>query len=890
LNGTFIIDKALLTVSQLLANEKALPSYSHLALANGEYLVATRKEGLIKVSKSGEMLANYSDLFSQLSPFVYDMSQDNNNNIWLATKGAGIFRLIPDTNQLQEFNIDNSNLPSNIFWQVEKDKLGRMWFTGSKGLVRFDSELSKFQVFDRIDGLQDLAYTPAADYRADIDKMLLGGINGFNYFSPSKIKIDKHQLKVSITDFELNYKASSLLNSRTTGAIEEGVDLYLKYDQNIFSFDFSALDFTNPTRIEFAYMLEGYKNTWTETNSLRRTANFTNISPGNYTFKVRAANKDGVWSNNISKIKIKITPPWWHSNIAYISYILLSMFMVYSFIRFKTKSLEKRAVNLEEIVKTRTQELQSEKHKVEQLLLSKNEEFANISHEFRTPLTLILGPTNQLLKNISQSENIERLNIIQRSGYRLLRMVDQLLNLETFKIKALAKKTPQAVGKTIQLISQAFKDLAAEKNITLNIGHVEDISFEFTPDALEKIVLNLLSNAIKYTPKEGTISIETSRTSNNKLQIKVVDSGIGIEKSKHELVFKRFHRVIDQESESVTGAGIGLALVKNLVDIHNGDISIDSEIGVGTKITITLPIVGEVDSSKVDLRTNDEIIAMEMMNITENTKTNKESKTEPSNTNDNHPTILVVEDNQDMRQYIVENLSSKYKCLTAANGRVGCEIAQREIPDVVISDVMMPEMDGFEVTKRLRNDDSTSHIPIILLTARGDKESRIRGWNEKADEYLTKPFDSDELLIRIENILDIRDILRKRFSEKLFTEISQAEPAITKLNTQEEQQNTFINKLNEILEQQYQDSDFKMVQLLPLIAMSERQLYRKLKAISDLTPTEYLRRFRLDKAQVLLSSGKTASFVSLEVGFSSHSYFARCFKAQFSISPSEFNK
>ncbi len=616
---------------------------------------------------------------------------------------------------------------------------------------------------------------------------------------------------------------------------------------------------------------------------------------------MKAKNSRGIWSGNDVALKISIAPAPWLTWWAYTLYAITTLFLVWFTFNKRTQWLKRRATELENTVTVRTKELASEKEKVEQLLSKKNEEFTNVSHEFRTPLTLILGPIKQLKAWTKEDRYKQKLNVVQRNSLRLLRMVDQLLNLETFRVKAITQKSPQAIGKITQLVAEAFADLAEEKQITFNIETIEPVCFDFTPDAFEKIILNLLSNAIKYTKPGGAISISATRYENNRYQIQVSDTGIGIAKDKLEKVFERFNRVMDENSEQVTGSGIGLALVKSLVESHDGSVKLESELGQGTTITVTLPIVNEVDESQINVHQNDEIIAMELMNVSSSElHENTLAQTAEAIQSTGKPTVLVIEDNDDMRQYIIESIGQQFNTLVAADGQAGLELAIQEVPDLIISDIMMPKLDGYQTTKALREAQITNHIPVVLLTARGDRDSRLKGWEEKADEYITKPFDVEELIIRISNLIEIRNILKRRFSETVFEQTEQAPESlvqemdgdsgnlsIVEINTQKLQQE-FINQLNQQIESVYMNAELGVIDLAKSVNMSERQFYRKLKSVIDMTPSEYLRRFRLEKSKEVLRSGKTANFTAFEVGFSSQAYFSKCFKAQYNLTPKQF--
>jgi signal transduction histidine kinase/ligand-binding sensor domain-containing protein/DNA-binding response OmpR family regulator len=872
----------------------------------GNLWLATRSQGLWKFNtvskKFSQFVANAANP-KGIPAALYAVKIDRQGNLWLGSQGQGAIQFTPATGQIKNYTTENGLL-NNVVMNIQQDSQGNMWFLTDGGISQLTQSNEIIRTFLEKDGLQADAFTTAGYFDRKSNQLWTGGINGINHFDPKIIAETKQSNKVVITGFELFYKpvmpSSEVRTTPLNQVIHETKKINLHYSQNVFAFSFSAMEFLSPKNIQYKFMLEGYDLDWNSVNAERRYANYTNIAPGKYIFKVKAANQYGVWNESATSIKINIAPPWWQTGLAYVTYILILISSIYILINFRTKSLVKRSRHLEKSVTQRTEELAQEKRKVEQLLSQKNEEFANISHEFRTPLTLILGPITHLLNSKNSQEEINRLNIIQRNGYRLSRMVDQLLNLETFRVKAITQKTPQATGKTIRLLTEAFADLAAEKNIQLNIGEIANINFEFTSDALEKIILNLLSNAIKYTKSGGSISIKSLRTNKNELRIEVKDTGIGIPKDKLESIFERYNRVLDENSEQITGAGIGLSLVKALVESHQGTIEIKSKPNLGTSISVYLPIIGEVEHTALMLHSDDEIIAMELMSLTSQAQTVVDvSPSSDDKTRDKNNTVLVIEDNQDMRAYIVDSIKDRYQVITAQNGEEGLILAISEIPDIIISDVMMPKMDGYKLTRELRKNQLTSHIPIILLTARGDRESRLKGWHEKADEYLTKPFDTEELIIRLNNLLEIRDILKRRFSETAFSfesTNSDSDSLSLSLSLQKHETNlnrlqqAFVLKLNQVLESIYIEAGLSVLEIAEHLAMSERQLFRKLKNTLDMTPADYLRRFRLEKAKILLEQGESVSFATFEVGFSTQSNFSKCFKAQFGLSPTDYKK
>ena len=877
----------------------------------GRVWLATASHGLWVLEQTAKYFTqveqnNYDN--RQIPLELVSLDRDRQDDLWIGSQFEGAFRYSPKTGEVANYSTKNGLLNNGVM-HIQQDGNNHMWLMTEKGLSRLSLRDETIKTFLEQDGLQGDDFTPTGFFDPVKNLLWTGGINGFNRFNPDQIEINGENVnqKTVITDFQLFHK-SVKPNHLSPGSplgkdISQTKSLRLSHEQNVFAFTFSGLEFIAPESIRYRYQLEGYDTSWNNVPTGQRYANYTNIDPGRYVFKVQSTNKYGVWSNFESKIQMDIAFPWWQTNLAYTSYLVAFIFCIYLLVKIRTRSLVEHSKELEQSVFARTEELALEKQKlsiekkkVEQLLLRRNEEFANVSHEFRTPLTLILGPIAKLLKDSKKPEEIKRLNIVQRNGYRLLRMVDQLLNMETFRNKSITRKIPQATGKIIRLIIETFTDLSNEKNIQLTLGRIADINFEFTQDALEKIVLNLLSNAIKYTKPGGTIFIETVRTEDNHLKIQVKDTGIGIPKNQLNSVFERFNRVLDDNSEQVTGAGIGLALVKDLVEAHQGRIELESKIGKGTTINVYIPIVGEVDDVNINLHLDEEMMAMEVMGLTNQSALSDSNEIISKNQQpleSDFPRVLLIEDNKDMRDYIVDSMQSDYQMLTAQDGKEGLKVAISEIPDLIISDVMMPKMDGYETTHQLRENQLTNHIPIILLTARGDKDSRLKGWHEKADEYLTKPFDIEELKIRSKTLLEIRNIIKRRYSEIAFQSKDQSSQWSAQQTPDIEisvnkKQAIFVTKLNKMLEEIYDDPTITVDDIANKLFVSKRQLSRKLKSILDMSPFEYLRRFRLEKARRLLVEEESVGVAAFKVGFATQGTFTKCFKAQFGVLPSDY--
>jgi DNA-binding response OmpR family regulator/nitrogen-specific signal transduction histidine kinase/AraC-like DNA-binding protein len=591
--------------------------------------------------------------------------------------------------------------------------------------------------------------------------------------------------------------------------------------------------------------------------------------------------------------------------------------------------LVERSRLLKAQVAERTMELKQRAATIERLLEDKEKLFANISHEFRTPLTLILGPLDAELKKATDESSRNLLSLAKANGQRLLAMVDQLLDLARVNDHQVQTKVAKDVVNACDFLVASYDSLAQERGLSLRFDNqlVQPVSVDMLEDALEKILSNLLTNALKYSKADGVITLKLAIATAGFVQISVTDTGQGISPDDQQHIFKRFTRV-DNANGYMPGVGIGLALIKELISQHQGTIAVQSELGTGSVFTVTLPLSDNQNNSTSEVN---EALVLSAVGKTklDQRPLAKLSEVQPmiigDKPDDNLPGILVIEDNAEMRQYIVACLSGRFHCTSAVDGEQGVAMAREMLPDLVISDVMMPKMNGFEVTKCLKGDDLTSHIPLILLTAQGDRESRLKGWAENADEFLQKPFNTDELLIRIDNLLSIRSLLRQRY-QRAFTEpkaqnassssLSSPLPSLLPSNItaeigvarvtesanhgslaeEEADQETavnivhqaFIDRVNEVLELNYTDEAFDVGQFAAQMALSGRQFSRKMKTLLDLSPVESIRSFRLKKAAEQLASGVTPSTVSHQVGFASHSYFSQCFKAQYNCLPSHY--
>ena len=678
--------------------------------------------------------------------------------------------------------------------------------------------------------------------------------------------------------------------------IDSDLPVTLEFEDNSIRFDFAFTAFDEHQRNQFQYKLEGFDHQWSDWRSIKQKE-YTQISEGKYSFALRAKDIFGrVAAAN--PIRVVILPPWYRTWWAYILYFIGFIFVVLIGTRVRTRALVERAQELENIIEERTKTIregslviEQQKEAIESLLAQKNDLFANISHEFRTPLTLILGPTQSLLKGNLTVQQSNQLQLVRHNTFRLLRMVNQILTLAKLSAIPHQARVNLSIKEHVDFMINSFMPLAREKKITLEVINLCDVKLYMVSDALEKILVNLISNALKYTPENGTVSIDVSEFKPDWVSIKVIDSGFGIPAEQLPLVFERFTRVNHPEHVKVQGTGLGLSMVKELVEAHGGKIYVETQLDVGSTFTVELPQAQGAEpaisasglaQSSVDI----ELQAMELQQPSAKT-----AQPEPSDElmlrSGDKLTILVIEDTDQMREFVVSLFTDEFAVLSAPDGEQGVCLATKHLPDIIISDVMMPGKTGFEVCNELKTNELTSHIPIILLTAKSDMESRMQGWREQADEYLAKPFDEDELKLRVNNLLAIRKTLKQRFGRILHQEPEKIEQVSDELTGKDQD---FLKRFSQVIEDNYASSEFNLPMAAAAMYASERLLQKKLKALMDHTFTEYLRTYRLTKAAQLLKTGKKVSDTADECGFSSQAYFSRCFKAEFGQTATQYQQ
>lgn len=806
---------------------------------------------------------------------VMTIHQDSkkDNILWIGTK-AGLNRFDIASENFTLYT-ENDGLPNNLIYGILQDEMGCLWLSTNRGLSKFDPETETFKNYDAGDGLQSNEFNSCAYHRGHSGRMYFGGENGFNAFLPGQIVDNPYAPPMVITAFRT---FDGILRQDIT----HSDDITVSYKEKYLTFEYAGLHYANPEKNRYAFMLDGFDEDWILAENAR-SANYTNLSSGNYTFRVKGANNDGVWNENGVAVDFTISTPPWRTWWAYLLYLIITLAIIYG--------LWRNEVNRLRLI-TQLRLEQAEAEKLKELDHLKSSFFANISHEFRTPLTLILGPIENAISTVKNKEVKKQLGTAFQNGRRLLRLINQILDLSRLDADMMTLKASHGdIIPFIKGIFYTFEHAAGEKDIQLHFeSNSEQVEGYFDTEKLEPVFYNLIANAIKFTPASsaGKISCNVQQTSSSALpgkqaavQIHIQDSGIGIPAEQLPHVFDRFFHENRPTASDQKGTGIGLALVKEIISLHHGQIFVESTVGEGTAFTVELPLGNEhLNTSEIV----DEPLIMPALEATELIASNispTQDRSEEAAERIAAAEILIVEDNAELRAYIRQHLNSDYNVSEAVDGKEGLQKAVDAIPDLIVSDVMMPKMDGFELCETLKNDQRTSHIPIILLTARAGEESKITGLETGADDYLTKPFSSVELQARIKNLIEQRQKLKERFTRAVV--LKPSEIAITSADE------NFLNRVKEAVERNISDEHFSVDNLSSEVGMSRVQLHRKLKALTNQSSGQFILSLRLQRATDLIrNNAGTVSEIAYMVGFNTPNYFAKCFRAQLGCSPSEY--
>lgn len=837
----------------------------------GELWVGTRG-GLNKYDYKKDTFTRYrhdpKNPNSMSESTAFDIYEDENNIIWIGTYGGGLNKFNQRTNKFTHYTTKNGLIDNTVFCALP-DKKGNLWLSTYRGIVKFNPKTEKFTNYTQKDGLLNEGYDAFSYYQSPYTgHLFFEGPQGLDIFHPDSIRPDLVVPNVVFTDFLLSNKSVNIKreDKRTNGEfmLPESIStikkIVLPYRFKILGFKYAATHYANPEKNQFAYKLENFDNDWQYVGN-QRQATFTNLAPGKYTFRVKASNADGVWNEKDSSIHIVITPPWWRTWWAYILYALTITGIIVSIFRYQQARWRLQAqLQLE----------QREAERLKEVDALKSSLYTNITHEFRTPLTVILGANDQI-RTAPEKWLEQGTAMIQRNGQQLLDLINQMLDLSKLETGKMNSSLIQGDAVAfLRYIFDSFNSLAASKALEMHfLAKKESIVMDYDPEKLLRIMNNLLSNAIKFTPPAGQIYLQVDQVADlgGAMEIKLRDTGIGIAENQLLHIFDRFYQVDDSATRGTEGTGIGLALVREMVKHLEGTLVVESELGLGTVFSIQLPIHNEAKFldpppiSWLELNNPEPVVV-------EGGQSDK-------------PVVLIIEDNPDVVQYLQACLADQYQVLVAKNGEEGIQKAIEMVPDAIISDVMMPLKDGFVVTAELKEHEMTSHIPIVLLTAKADVESRIQGLRRGADDYLAKPFNKEELLVRVENLIATRLKLQKRYAS-----ITQLPEPSKDINIQKEDE--FIQKLRQVLEQNYTEAEFKSPQFQRAMGMGRTQLHNKLKALTNLSTTEVINQFRVQKGRVLLeTTSMNVSEVAYAVGYNDPKYFSERYFEVFKMRPSE---
>ncbi len=842
-NGLILFDIMNGTIEEFnnnLSTENSIISNNIRAIEEdkgGNIWIASSDRGLCSFNRNTRRFSYYNNIPDELKSLYYDEKRDI---LWIGTNGYGLYEFKPNTGEVNAtYTLENESLLNNVVYGILEDDENHLWLSSNKGLTEFDLDNHTTKHYNRFDGLQGLEFNTGAYFQHANGTLYFGGLNGINWFKPNQIETNPNAPNTVITDLQINGNSYPIEKHHQ-----------FEPSNNTLTFTFSALHFSQPQRNNYMYLLEGYDEDWTLSGFGNR-AHYTKLPPGDYTFKVKSSNYDGVWGEEITTFPFSIKKPWYISNLAIASYLLLFGILIWlllNYLRWRWKIQ----------MQLKAEHQQAEYFK--ELNEIKTKLYTNISHEIRTPLTLIRGPViNQLNRKDLSKKDQKELALLNRNTERLMDLVNQMNDLsriDSGQMKVV--ETKGDLSNFLKQIIQGFEYKAKEKDITIqhNLQAIPPALFD--PDILEKIISNLLSNAVKYAPINSIVKISADLINSN-MVLSIVNSNSQVNVKNLNRMFDRFYQN-DHKSE---GMGVGLALVKELVELCQGQIIANNLQEDKIQFTVTLPLkIEKIHETSVN----------EKININSKDTIDELTKLKPS--------ILIVEDNVEIRKFLVSILTTDYKIFEADNGEKGFLMATEKLPDLIISDIMMPIMDGREFCKKIKSNSTTSTIPVILLTAISGSKNEVKGLEDGADGYVTKPFNPQKLLLTIENMLKSVSKLKDRYAHNIITN-----KGIETYKIEEK----FLDDLKSVLDKNLIDPNFTADKFCRLMGMSRTQLHRKLKSIAGFSTTEFIRKQRLQLGEVLLrESDATVSEIAYQLGFNSSSYFIKCFKKDYNCTPDEY--
>lgn len=869
------------------------PNLPGLIVADARYVggytwISTYAHGLMKYDGS-KLLSRFTGKQTQgiLPNDLTEICPDpwDKNKFWLGSRGGGLVLWHAEKGLQRVFTTDDG-LPNNTIYCLLSDKNGKLWCSTNKGIFRFDPKTQQVEkIFEKGDGLPGNEFNRAHKFMLPNGEFAFGGMEGYTIFNPADFdkKNPKNKVQLHLTALYINNQLQDEHNADRL--VEEPLNtlsqIALPYNRSSLRLEFAALLFNNPQKLKYRYQLKGIDEDWVA-NGTNNTVSYATLNPGTYVLRLNATDNNGEWSDTVKEITIIIHPPLWATWWAYLLYALVIGVAVWRFLIYREERIKaEQSLTFEKKEAKRLGELDH----------LKNSFFANISHEFRTPLTLILAPLQDLLK---EAPTNDRYQLMNRNAKRLFELVNQLLDIT--KLEAGQMKPVYAEQELVvffRTLTSSFSSLAESRHIAFTCTqNRNEVLGTIDIDKTEKIITNLLSNAFKFTETGKKISVSIHYADNNEsFSIRVKDEGIGISAAQLPHIFDRFYQVDSKSNRAYEGTGIGLALVKELVNVLDGTIEVESQQGIGTTFTVKIP--SSLNESS-DRPRGETLITEEDTLMPLSGRSNDSVKginlTPPPGRVVRHGgddsaggLLLIVDDNADIRAYVRSVFETEYQIIEATDGLDGMERAIEQVPDLIISDLMMPNVDGLEFCRLLKSNEKTSHIPIVMLTAKANLESRIEGLTLGADDYLLKPFNAAEIKIRVKNLIEKQEKLRQYFGNQL----ADVKPVEAKVNPKEA---AFLTKVQNIVEKRLSDGSFGVEQLAEELNMSPSQLLRKLKALTNLTAVEFVRERRLQRAAHLLKTQSvTIADVAFEVGFDNASYFSRIFQEKYGVLPSEYS-
>jgi signal transduction histidine kinase/ligand-binding sensor domain-containing protein/DNA-binding response OmpR family regulator len=824
----------------------------------------------------------------QKNQTVLSLFESKDNQIWIGTDGAGLFSYSPKKDKFDWYS-NISGLTEKSVAAITQDQQGAIWISGKSGITKIDLKSRLALNFTKDDGLLDNDFNNNAVLKDKNGDLYFGSYEGINYFNPKQISKSKKEPLLYLSDFKLFNKSVSPSeeDSPLTKVISETDTLVLSHDQSVFTLEYVGLNYSHPGKNEYAYYLDGFEKDWNYVGA-KRTATYTNLPSGSYVFNVKSANRGGVWNAKPLQLYIEVLPPFWRTNFAYFLYVLGFVLISIYMKKFLQKRFqEKQAVQFE-----RDKAVQ-----IEKLNAKKLQFFTNISHEFRTPLTLIINPLEDIIKNTSfelPNEVTNKLQIIHKSSDRLSRLINELMDFNKLQFNKMTLHVQQVevVSFTRNIVSY-FDEEASSRCINLQFeSSVETLYDWLDPKMFEKIIFNIISNAFKVTADNGNIKIRIN--ANKKLsflpladrlndvetfEISIEDTGAGLNKKDIKRIFDRFYQVNNLNKTYYGSTGIGLEVVRGFVELHKGKIEVDSTLGVGTTFTVIFPLGNEYFSESEILEEEYQVVVHETV---KKTAVSKETILPKEIETDKVHTILIVEDNTELRNYLKDELKKNYKVITAENGKKGFELAKQKLPDLILTDVIMPVMNGLELCKSIKADLKTSHIPLLMLSAKALVQDKLEGIDSGADMYMSKPFDMDILKSSLCQLINSRQIMFDKFYKGI---TKNAKDKTTTLD------NDFIQKTLSFIHENISKSDLSVEILASKVYLSRSQLYRKIKTLTGVTVNEFIRNVRLEKAKELILLGdNNINEISYKVGFTSPSYFTKCYKSKYGHLPTHIDK